>query len=187
MAFFSSLLCNIIANYWSHLRVAKEERSRKLILIIWCGFTGGTLIAFNSSGHLLLLRSSLPILMALLQNCIFAQERKMENKMKSSSGCIEPVQLGLGFHVTFCFLIKSWKLILAVWKLAILKQRLRGLVVLVCLTLVSFGTIIHNIMAHVGGPFTLTYEESFIIAMAFAQSLFFCIWEPTLAVIPKGY
>lgn len=57
MAFFSSLLCNIIANYWSRLRVAKEERSRKLILIIWCGFTGGTLIAFNSSGHLLLLPS----------------------------------------------------------------------------------------------------------------------------------
>lgn len=56
-----------------------------------------------------------------------------------------------------------------------LKQRLHGLVVLVCLTLVSFGTIIHNIIAHVGGPFILTFEESFIIAMAFAQSLFFCI------------
>lgn len=46
---------------------------------------------------------------------------------------------------------------------------------LVYLTLVSFGTIFHNIMAHVGGPFTLTFEESLVIAVAFAQSLFFCI------------
>lgn len=40
---------------------------------------------------------------------------------------------------------------------------------------VSFGTIILNIMAYVGGPFTLTFEKALIIDMTFAQSLFFCI------------
>lgn len=47
--FFSSLLFKIMANYWSYWRVCKEERSRILTLIIWCEFTGGTFIGFNSS------------------------------------------------------------------------------------------------------------------------------------------
>lgn len=61
-----------------------------------------------------------------------------------------------------------------------IKERLNGLVILVCLTLVSFGTVICNIMAHVGGPLTRNSYGICTITVLLHLRL-------TFAVIPKGY
>lgn len=69
--FFSSLLFKIMTNYWSHWRVCKEKRSRNLTLIIWCEFSGGTFIGFNSLATCFnSLADVLPLFKVLLLGCL---------------------------------------------------------------------------------------------------------------------
>lgn len=75
MPFFSSLLFKIMANYRSHWRVCKEERTR-ILFIIWCEFIGGAYIGFNSLATCFYsLAEVLPLFKLLLLGCVYLHRK----------------------------------------------------------------------------------------------------------------